>query len=991
MENLVQRISSRATPIPSALVFASWYDFMNSLLSPEAVVAWAAQAGCRAVALCDPNLHGMMEFFRAARTAGLKPIFGARIGTAREKNLVFVKDAKGYKNLCALLSDGATRISEEQSEGLLKIPASAVPIIRIPSKAFAPALRMVRSIRTGTLLNTPHALKFDALPVSGPEVLDYLSKNPAARRLLEIISSECVFIPETGHLHFPAYIPPGGVSPRTFLAKLAREGLQRRYGSNAAQHLPQLETELRMIFEVGYEEYFLTVWDLLQRCAERGIEWITRGSAADSLVCYSLGISNVCPFRFELYFQRFLNPDRMRMRKLPDIDLDFPHDRKDEVVRLVFESHPPGHVAAVGGFNTFQARSAIAEIAKTLGMPESHVRRLTANFPVHARADQAVESAQNTLAAAEGLFEEEPAATALRMAYLLDGMPRHRKIHPCGLVLARRPIREFCPVFLSEKGWEATHFDMDAVEEAGLVKMDILAQGGLAVMRDARAMIRASKPEAPTHPPPGWNDPKVWEMIAKGRARGVHHIESPAMTTLEKMCDCRDIDTLVAIVSVIRPGAANTMRKAIFARRARGLEQPHYAHPSLEPILRLTHGVIAYEEHILQICEAFAGMSAGRADILRRALVKNREKEIEAMRAEFYENARAAGRSQSSIEEVWKLVDGFRGYAFCRAHSTAYALEAYEAAWLKVHYPAEFLAAVLTHEKGFYSPLVYTLECRLLGIDILRPDINLSVRGYSPESMPGGQIGLRVPLWKIKGLPDSLPDRILAEREQRGPFASLPDFFHRVEAPPEAMRLLLRAGAFDGFGLPRTELFWRLLRLEKSGMRGQSLFESAEESPPRLHGITEPDLQARLRDEWELLGFCVSAHPLESFPDVAWETYCPVAEAGKFEGKTITVCGLIVAARDHFQRDGRLMRFFTLCDFSGMIECELFADAGARFRLETIRYPVVQIVARVETFEGGGGWTLRVKSVSRPAVRKKSALPATTSSLLGAKKSGKNH
>ncbi|NDG73028.1 MAG: fused DNA polymerase IV/DNA polymerase III subunit alpha, partial [Proteobacteria bacterium] len=325
-------------------------------------------------------------------------------------------------------------------------------------------LRILESIRTLTLLDEAHPGKSrDAFFI------------PDANADDERIGGECGFAFEFGELFFPRFDPPEACTPHEFLARLAVRGLAERYGARAEHHRAQLNTELQMIAEVGYEEYFLTVWDLLQHCRRDGIEWITRGSAADSLVCFCLGISNVCPVRFELYFQRFLNRDRMALKKLPDIDLDFPHDRKDAVVEKVFRLHKPGHVAVVGGFNTFHARSAVAEIGKVLGMPDRLVRRLTEHFPWLAKAGDA-ESASAT-AKAQGLFDEEPALTAIKLAARLEGLPRHAKMHPCGLVLSRRPIHDFTPTFQSNKGWPTTHFDMNAVEDVGLVKLDILAQG----------------------------------------------------------------------------------------------------------------------------------------------------------------------------------------------------------------------------------------------------------------------------------------------------------------------------------------------------------------------------------------------------------------------------------------------------------------------------------------------------------------------------------
>ncbi|MEI6492627.1 MAG: PHP domain-containing protein, partial [Verrucomicrobiota bacterium] len=672
-------VSALRSPV-SFLNFRSCYSFMDSLLTPEMIVKLAADAGCETVGICDPNLHAAVPFYQAAKATGLRPLIGAELAVAGVKLCAYVQNQTGYANLCRVLSEkSVTRDFWEAHRDGLAIASNPGPPIRMGSPSDARTLRILQSIRTLTLFDEAHPEK------SGGA--SFAEAQPAE----EIIESDFAFDFET--LRFPRFDPPDACTPQEFLSRLAHDGLKNRYPS--ADHRAQLETELAIIAEVGYAEYFLTVWDLLQDCRRAGIEWITRGSAADSLVCYCLGISDVCPVRFELYFQRFLNRDRMALNKLPDIDVDFPHDRKDEVVGMLFGKHPPGHVAAVGGFNTFHARSALAEIAKVLGLSDHQARRLTEHLPF-ASAKNAEEAAAVTTAAADGLFDDEPAKSALRLVALLDGLPRHAKIHPCGIVLSRHPIHELTPTFPSNKGWPATHFDMDAVEEVGLVKLDILAQGGLSVLRDARSTLAARGISVAFDNRGPWEDPAVWDLIASGRARGVHHIESPAMTSLEKMCGCRDIDTLIAIVSVIRPGAANTLRKETFARRALGLEPPSFPHPSLEPCPRNTHGVIAHEEHILQIADAFAGMPAGRADILRRALVKVQDAKIEEMRGEFCDFARRRGRNEEEIRAVWELVHGFRGYAFCRAHSTAYALEAWQAAWMKTYHPADFLAAVLT-------------------------------------------------------------------------------------------------------------------------------------------------------------------------------------------------------------------------------------------------------------------------------------------------------
>ena len=978
----VERIISR--PLTTQYVplnVHSYYSFLDSTLSIQAIVALAVSRQLPAIAITDTNnIHGAVEFATAAKAAGIKPIIGAELRRGRSPFLLFVQSTKGYQNLCRILTrpDGSL---EEDTTGLIAVSADkslerhfpqrfyhatdvAVPAIHYSEPADRWKYDVVQSIRTLTLLRQAHPDKrlggdFHFLKADG--VLEaYDGRYDSLARTIEI-ADRCSFDFDFGRLHFPSFNPPDGTTPRLFLRKLVLDGLRQRYPRRQSQVLPQIEEELAIIAEVGYEEYFLVVWDILQECQRRGIEWITRGSAADSLVCYCLRISDVCPIRFDLYFRRFLNKDRMALNKLPDIDLDFAHDRKDDVVDLIFERYGPTHTAVVGGFSTFQARSAFAEVAKVLGVSEYQVRRFTETIP-HAAARDLLEAVAQTQEVRDLPVNEEPYKSALQMAQFLDGFPRYPKMHPCGLVLSSVPMTDLVPCFESNKGYPTTHFDMDAVEAIGLVKIDILAQGGLAAMRDARQSLASRGITVDLGGLEPWEDPAVWEMIADGGARAVHHIESPAMLSLCRMCNVREIDGLIAIVSVIRPGAANENKKQHFTRRYQGLEPTIYPHASLSECLMSTYGMVVYEEHILQICEAFAGLPPGRADVLRRALGKEKWVEVERIGVEFAECAKRLGRTEEEIAEVWKLVCGFSGYAFCKAHSTAYGVEAYQAAWLKHYYPAEFMAAVLTNGKGFYRPLVYILECHRLRIPLLSPWINDPGLGFAVRD---GKI--RVPATRVKGLTERTQERILAQRE-RGEFASLEDFCQRVGANGEELELLVRVGAFDGFGRSRTEQFWGIQHLVGSNRCGEQawlLNDSSRERTPPVE-LSEPTHLDRLRAESELLDFPVSGHPLELHPDVAWDTYCPVANLAEHTGETVTCCGLIIEDRLHQQVTGELMKFMTIADWTGIVETELFADTYRSYGLATVRYPVLEITARVEPFENGNGFTLRVMRAGKP-------------------------
>lgn len=957
---------------PQALNVKSYFSFLDSTLSPAAIAAVAKQHGCTAVAITDPNLQGAVPFYQAVREAGLKPIIGCELQTPNGPRLAYAQNKAGYENLCQLLSFPILTAEHlrEFSGGVVS-PAHhthALPEIRYAAPADRHKHNIMQSIRTLTRLNQPHPEKrTKAYHFPTPEEWAAFSEWQLAATAR--LADECEFQFEESILRFPRYVPNDGSTPHAFLHSLAWQGLRNRYGAKAYLHEAQLNEELGMISEVGYEEYFLVVWDLLQQCRQLGIDWITRGSAADSLVCYCLGISGVCPIRFDLYFRRFLNRERMLQSKLPDIDIDFPHDRRDEVADLLFKTYGNAHVACVGGFSTFQGRSAVAEIAKVLGVSESQIRRMTEQMP-HTNATHVHDAVSQSQECRDSEWTEEPYKTALEMASFLDGFPRYPKMHPCGLVVSRDPIHSLTPTFTSNKGYPTTHADMDAVEDLGLIKLDILAQGGLAAMRDCMASLRKRGIEVDLASLEPWEDPEVWELITSGGARAVHHIESPAMISLCTMTNVREIDGLIAIVSVIRPGAANESKKLKFTRRYQGLEPIYYPHPCLEPCLKSTFGLVVYEEHILQISEAFAGLPPGRADMLRRALNKRKDKLIAEIMLEFVASAAARGHSPEKIAEVWELVSGFNGYAFCKAHSTAYGVEAYQAAHLKRYYPAEFMAAVLTNGKGFYSPLVYVLECHLLGIGFLPPSVNQATPAYEVE---GGKI--RVPLARMKGLTAATLERMLKQRSIR-PFASIREFCERVRPNSDELENIIRIGGFDEFGFPRTHQFWQAKAYSAAGagIDGQGWLLPPPDVAQRLNvPLHEPTLKEKLEWESDLYGFTISGHPLDLYPDVAWDTYCPVSRLGEFIGQRVVMCGLVIEQRMHHQVTGEVMKFLSIADKTGIVATELFAGTYRSYGTVTVRYSVLEVEGTVEQFDNGRGVSLRVWRVSKPRLLKLTA------------------
>jgi DNA-directed DNA polymerase III PolC len=1008
----------------------STYSILDSTLRTADIVEAAAAAGMPAAGLTDTNtLAGAVQFYKQARAAGVHPVIGSEVRLESGGTLLLlVESAAGYANLCRLLtllandaegrpSAGVTAAHlHAHSAGLIalcgpKSPPGENELLRLREifgRAFALevsphheedkrlARQMVtlsrrhrialvatvdthylrpedrlryditQSMRTLSLLSQRHP---DKTPPGAyhfhthAEIESAFAELPRAVANARTIAERCRFDFELGDILFPRF-DTGGAAPERLLREMSLAGLQRRYGDKLDEPMLRLERELRIIEDVGYAEYFLIFADIVAWCARNNIATLARGSAAGSLVCYTLGISNVCPFRFGLMFERFLNKERMQFQKLADIDLDLPWDERDRVIDYVFERYGRDHVAAIGACNTFQGRAAVADIAKVYGLPEREVRRFTENLPMYSGDP---ESVVREMPECRHLpVRQEPYKSVLAMARDFDGVPRHFTMHPCGLVISASPIAARMPLFRSAKGLMTTHYAMDDVEELGLLKMDLLGQAGLSVLRETRRNLTENRGLAVPDSAIDETDPVTWNEIARGNMRGVFHIESPNMHGLLRMTDCRDIECLTAIESVIRPGAANEGRKRAFARRHQGLEPVTYAHPSLEPVLADSYGLLIYEEHILLVSNGFAGMPWGRADMLRRALVKNKDhKKIDQLGEEFFACALARGRTPEETAAVWEQLRDFAGYMFNKAHSAAYAVEAFQGAWLKVRYPIEFLASVMTNRRGFYAPIVYVLETLRNGGRFLPPDLHTS--DAHRFLVQGREV--RLPLDQIKGLGAQTIDRILEAR----PFRDAGDFYRKSRPARDEWMALLRTGALDCLAEPRGRLFWRLCRLEANAGAPNGLFES--ETPPI-------DITSTTLPQWEqeLLGFPISEHPLDFWAGgLDWTRFLPAAELldhpQRYFGERVDVCGLVVADRIHATSRGA-MKFVTLADYTGLHEVCLFPEVYNQYGHLTI-HPVLAARVLVEPFDNRKGASLNAEYISRPPHRpRQSAEPA---------------
>lgn len=1010
----------------------SHYSLLDATLSPEALVALAVQHGFPALALTDTNtLAGAVLFDKAATAAGVHAVHGAELTLSPTTRLtLLVENDEGYRNLSRLLSTHAHTHNRFQDEpaytpdvlarharGLIallgvdgdpncdlyreiygrnlafalsyatedhlrrsRILLNAARRLRVPTVVASPVhygantaddqlqWRILSSMRTLTMLEQEHVAKLAPGRYHFPAPGEMEREFGELRQSLDntrAIAERCQFHFALGDITFPHYESARPAMEE--LTAMAEAGMRTRYGAEPKLEVRErLARELDVIGQVGYAEYFLIFADIVRWANGRGIATLARGSAAGSLVCYTLGIGNVCPFRFNLCFERFLNKERMQFQKLADIDLDLPWDRRDDVVQYVFSKYGETHTAMIGAYNTFQGRAAIADIAKVYGIPEREARRFTENIPYFSgNASMAV---QTNPECRHLPVDQEPYRSILRMAGRFDGIPRHRTMHPCGLVISATPIADRIPLFRSAKNILTTHYAMDDVEDLGLLKMDLLGQAGLSVLREARANITANTGHEPE--PVDELDARTWEGIAQGESRGVFHIESPNMVNLLVLTNCRDIDCLTAIESVIRPGAANEGRKQQFARRHQGLEAVTYAHPSLEPLLEDTYGLLVYEEHILLVANGFAGMNWGRADTLRRLLVKNKDQQrIEAFGDEFRHSARRRGHSEGEIEVVWGMLREFAGYMFNKAHSAAYAVEAYEGAFLKMRYPVEFLAAVLSCRRGFYSPIVYVLEALRCGARMLPPCVNES---DAHQFRVAGKT-IRLPLDQVRGLSQDFVERLAAGR----PYSDALDFHRRAKPAPSEWLALLKVGALDLLGEPRPRLFWRLSRLSaRNGQPVDPLFAATGENTA---ADTETDFAnptANLRWEAELLGFPVSAHPLDYYaPGLDWSKFASAKSLRehpqRYFGKRLRLAGMIVADRIHPTPQGP-MKFLTLADPTGFTEVSLFAAAYQNYGHLTAR-PLVAMEAVGEPFDNRRGVHLQAVSLFAPPTGKAAA------------------
>lgn len=835
----------------------------------------------------------------------------------------------------------------------------------------------------GEMLAGPHS--FFQSPEQVAARLPSAVRKEAMRNTLRIAEA-CEVDPTSDVPRFPRAGQLGIEHPRQHLREIAYAGARQRYDRLTPEVRARLDKELNVIEKLGFCDYFLVVRDIVAFAEREDIPHVGRGSAANSIVSYCLGISAVDPLKFDLYFERFLNEFRT---DVPDIDIDFCWRRRDDVIDYVYERYDKGQVAMVSTHSTLRARSAFRDVARVMGLPLHEIDAYSKKLPYYGVSS--IKEAMETFPEmADFPIAKEPWRTVVETALKIDGYVRHLSIHLGGLVIGDRPLTWYTALENSAKGIVVTQYEMGSIEMTGLVKIDLLGQRSLSIVAEAAKSIerqRGTRIDLDKLPD---RDPRTATLLRNGRTMGCFQIESPGMRQLLQMLQAESIMDLIQGLSLIRPGPSSSGMKHAFIRRMRGEEPVRYPTPLLKKALSKTYGVMLYQEDILRVAEAVAGFSLAEGDELRKYISKHRSREkLHQLRDKFIRGATGRGVKMAVAEDIWRQIESFAAYSYCKAHASTYGHISYQASYLKAHYPAEFLASVIANKAGFYDARTYLADARRFNVRILPPCVNQSDIECRPE---GGSI--RPGLEFVKSLSSAAIRRILQQRT-RGPFESLEDFCGRVRLTREELENLILCGAFDSFGLTRPTLMMkvdrilsrphgralskaegsrprlasaqrslrpdsqlgspgRLARGSGAGRPGypgagrnsqntrtipqqgtsNGLFEPGVPYAPLVHVPEQPPYPLREQVLWELkiLGFSHSGHPLDAWDGQLRGSHAtPSFDMKKHVGRKVTIIGWLVTMRRAVTKKHEYMEFMTLEDRHGVVEAILFPDVYRRY------------------------------------------------------------
>jgi DNA-directed DNA polymerase III PolC len=955
----------------------SYYSMLSGVASPALLVKEAKRLSFDALALTDTNgMYGIVEFTKECFQSGIKPILGTQIITKNDnsKLLLIAKNNIGLEIInkivtSRMLDDNFSimELAKQKINDLFFITGDIEFLKNFDGdniyfdicdkqndiRAFRQNFSyVVEQHRPCIVTNNVHFIikeEYDLhkilsairtnstiydLKESDTASLQHYMKSEAEIRKeypdfgdaifnTRFITQNCNVDLRLGNYKYPKYPLPQGESSFSLLWKLCFDGLSVRYHPITQEPLDRLRKELEIIEKLGFADYFLIVKDINEEAKKRGFKTIGRGSAANSIVSYVLGITHVDPIKYNLFFERFLNPER---KSPPDIDLDFSWKDRDEILNYVYERYGNDKVAMISTHVTFAARSAVRETAKALGVGDDEISKVNKFIP-HTSAENLPFLKEKYPECRKLPLDIEPWKSVIKYGTLLAHYPRHLSIHPSGIIVCPDELFKFTPLERSDKGYVVTQPDMYSTEELGLMKIDLLSQRALGVFQDVRNLVQDKLEIDIEDTNAVFADEQTKRIIRLGKSIGCFYIESPGMRSLLKKLGVDSFEMLTVASSIIRPGVAESGMMQEFILRHKDPARRVYKHPALEKLLSETYGVMVYQEDCIKVANAIANMPLSRADILRRAM-SGKMRSYDAMRElknEFLTGCKNNEVEESIANELWDQISSFAGYAFCKAHSASFAILSFQMAYLKAHYPAEFLAAVLSNQGGFYSPAVYIQEARRLGIKILLPCINKSNYEYS-----GRDNWIRIGFLQIKDLTKKAVDSIIEARKNIGQFSSLKDVIENTNIGFSDLNILIKCGAFDAFELTRPELLLRLKLLYKksSPEHEPDMFsESRKNLASLVPRIPDYSIEEKCQIEYDYFGFMASLHPLEFFKShLNAPGIIKAKDMHLHTEKIIKMIGWWVSEKRIKTKTGKFMKFLSLEDLTDTFEAVLFPE-----------------------------------------------------------------
>lgn len=811
-------------------------------------------------------------------------------------------------------------------------------------KADAAAQEVKLCISTASSLNDPQHFRFsnDEFYMKSEEEMAALFPDmPEALETTLEIADKCNVEIRFDERHLPSFPVPAGETDVTYLRRLCEEALPRRYDPVTPEVRQRLDYELGVIESMGFPSYFLIVWDYVKYARDHDIPvGPGRGSAAGSVVAYLLGITGLDPLKYDLLFERFLNPERVTM---PDIDMDFCYENRSRIIDYVTRKYGKDHVAQIITFGTLAARAVLRDVGRVLDIPLNEVNRIVKLVPTELgiTLDKALKNNK------EFKKEYDTNDTVHRLVDFgkaLEGLPRHSSTHAAGVVISAAPVDDYVPMQYSKEGYLTTQYDKDLVEELGLLKMDFLGLRTLTVIGDAIALIRENRGIEIDIDHIPLDDAETCQLLTEGDTAGVFQMESSGITNLVKELAPHHFEDLIPLVALYRPGPLGSGMVDDFIKGSHGEKKITYLHPLLEPILKDTYGVILYQEQVMQIASAMGGFTLGQADLLRRAMGKKKESVLLAQRENFLTGTKKNHIDDEIANKVFDLMVYFAGYGFNKSHSAAYAYVAYQTAYLKAHFRPEFMAATMTSMINDMSKISYYVsECRRHGVPVLSPDVNVSGAMFSVQGE-----SVRFGLAGVKNVGETAIEAIVKARKEGGPFSSLVDFCSRADfhiVNRRAVESLIKCGAMDSFGYKRAQLITVMEQAismgtmcQKDDASGQmGLFDDYEVAVTDLHypDVPEYPIELRLAMEKEYDGFYFSGHPLNKYKEVM-DKLTPVSELfseenSKYDGKLLTVGGLVTAKRQVSTKRNEQMAILTLEDFTHQLMVVVFPKTYSRY------------------------------------------------------------